>query len=99
MAEGRPDRRAFVLLTGTPADELKLGKVPDHRPAPRPPVDANRIKKPIADLAAMDGAGVGFSATLGGDDFATVPGPACVARFVPCSQLRPLTVARQLNRG
>ena len=58
---------------------MKLGTVPDVKLTPRPPTDpalVRRIKGLIADLANLDGADVGLSATLSGGNFAPVPGQA-----------------------
>jgi hypothetical protein len=64
-----------------PEPTVKLGKIPDVKLTPRPAVGqgrAKRVKESIADLAKLDGADVGLSATLGGHDFAPVPGQSHV---------------------
>jgi hypothetical protein len=56
---------------------VKLGKLPDLKLAPRPPVAADlaaRIKELIAGLATLDKPDFGLSSTLSGDAFAPIPG-------------------------
>jgi hypothetical protein len=60
----------------SPEHNLKLGKIPDVKLAPRPVVgeaQVKRIKELIADLANLERADIGVSVTLSGRDFAPVP--------------------------
>jgi hypothetical protein len=64
-----------------PELSVKLGPIPDVKLVKRPAVDeaqTNRIKGLIADLAKLDSADVGLSATFSGSDFAPVPGQSHV---------------------
>jgi hypothetical protein len=67
-----------------PALTVKLGPTPDVKMGKRPAADeaqTKRIKGFIADLAKMDSADVGLSATFSGSDFAPVPGQSHVGTF------------------
>jgi hypothetical protein len=84
----------FVLLDGSPhpvaGDEpkvkppqlsVKLGKIPDVKLTPRPAVNETQvkhIKELIADLAKLDSADIGLSATMRGQDFSPVDGQSGV---------------------
>lgn len=64
---------------------VKLGAIPDIKMGKRPAVDdvqAKRIKGLIADLAKLDSADVGLSATFSGSDFAPVPGQSQVGALL-----------------
>src|SRR5947209_10717370 len=64
-----------------PEPTVKLGKIPDVKLTPRPAVGQGRVKRVqelIADLAKLDGADVGLSATLSGHGFAPVAGQSHV---------------------
>jgi hypothetical protein len=55
---------------------VQLGKVPDLRLTPRPPISnaqTKRIKDLVASLAAVDKPDFGLSATLSGNSFAPLP--------------------------
>jgi hypothetical protein len=64
---------------------VKLGKLPDLRLAPRPPltaVQARQIKDLIASLAELDRPDFGLSTTMAGDAFAPLPGQSQVRAFL-----------------
>jgi hypothetical protein len=83
-----------------PETTMKLGKVPDVRLNPRLAVgeeQAKWIKRLIAELADLDGASVGVSATLSGHDFAPVPGQSQVGVLMLTDhRLKPSPVFREL---
>src|SRR5262245_36788831 len=84
----------FVLLTAPrlstaagddkerpPGQPVKLGRISDVKLAPRPAAgeaQVKRIKALIADLAKLDSADIGLSATVSGHSFAPVPGQSHV---------------------
>lgn len=76
-----------------PALPVKLGKIPDLRLLPRPPVsatEAKRIKALIAGLSALDKPDFGLSATLSGSAFAPLPGQSRAgAMLLTDHKLRP----------
>jgi hypothetical protein len=64
---------------------VKLGTIPDIKLGERPPVDeaqTKRIKEMITDLAKLDSADVGLSATFSGSDFAPIPGQSHVGTLL-----------------
>jgi hypothetical protein len=79
---------------------VKLGRVPDVRLAPRPPVSAEqakRIKGLIAGLATLDSADVGLSPTLSGHAFAPVAGQSHAGTLLLTDhRLKPSDALREL---
>jgi hypothetical protein len=64
---------------------VKLGAIPEVKMGQRPAVDeaqTKRIKGLIADLAKLDSADAGLSATFSGSDFAPVPGQSQVGTLL-----------------
>lgn len=68
-----------------PTLTVKLGAIPEVKMGQPPAVDdaqTKRIKELIADLAKLDSADVGLSATFSGHDFAPVPGQSQVGTLL-----------------
>ncbi|AWM36925.1 hypothetical protein GobsT_52010 [Gemmata obscuriglobus] len=83
--EAAPPAAADEPKAKPPERPVKLGKISEVQPAARPAVEkerVERIKGLIADLAKLESADIGLSATLGGDDFAPVPGQSRFGSFL-----------------
>lgn len=87
MLAGSHTRQAIADEPKAKPPELtvKLGAIPDVKLSQRQVVDeaqTKRIKGLIADLAMLDTADVGLSATFSGSDFAPVPGQSHVGTLL-----------------